>query len=104
MCTLSHIMSNTRSRARERHIHTQQTYGTSEYATFPEALDAFLKEVPPHFQPNFASLAVAGPVSNQVCSMTNCDWVIDGPALTKQFHIPYVGLSSVVRIPLLECW
>ncbi len=41
-------------------------------------------------QPDFASLAVAGPVTDQVCVMTNCPWVIDGPALTEQFHIPYV--------------
>lgn len=72
----------------------EQKYPTKEYPDFPDALSAFLAQLPDHYQPGFAALAVAGPVRDQVCVMTNCPWVIDGPALTNNFGIQTAVLND----------
>lgn len=72
----------------------ENTYKTKQYADFPDALADFLQHLPPHYVPGFASLAVAGPVRDQVCEMTNCPWTIDGPAVQQAFGIPTAVLND----------
>ena len=38
-------------------------------------------------QPSAAAFAVAGPVSQNKCVMTNLDWTIDGSELSKLYGI-----------------
>jgi glucokinase len=62
-----------------------QVYPTAEYDTFEDALDAlYSEEVLQRHPPQSAALAVAGPVINNCCKMTNLKWVIDGQELTQR--------------------
>lgn len=63
-----------------------KTYPTSSHATFELVMAAFLGEpAVASSKPQAASLAIAGPVEDNRCTMTNLSWVIDGPALQQQF-------------------
>lgn len=60
-------------------------YPTADYATFEDALDAlYAEEVVQRHPPQSAALAVAGPVINNCCKMTNLGWVIDGQELSQR--------------------
>ena len=67
---------------------TAQTFQTKDFTTFPDAVDA-LAQLPGFRErsPNSAAFAVAGPVANNRCEMTNLAWVIDGVALTHKYGI-----------------
>ena len=72
-----------------------QTFATKDYPTFPDAVDALVQL--PGFRersPNSAAFAVAGPVSENRCEMTNLSWVIDGVALTQKYGIRCATLSD----------
>lgn len=79
-----------------------QTYPTMNYATFEDALtELFQEPVVCEQPPQAAALAVAGPVINNVCRMTNLPWVIDGQQLREQHGIlwvPYTQLRSDPRL------
>lgn len=65
-----------------------QTYPTMNYSTFEDALTELLQEPVVREQPpQAAALAVAGPVINNVCRMTNLPWVIDGQQLREEHGI-----------------
>lgn len=70
-----------------------QTFGTDEYPSFEEAMRVFLKQAGEQSE-NISSccLAVAGPVVDNKCAMTNLKWVVDGRALTQEF-----GFRTAVR-------
>lgn len=72
------------------HHHTtpqsQQTYPTSQFAAFDDAMEAFLESNElKGVKPRAAALAVAGAVENNRCPMTNISWVIDGEQIGKRF-------------------
>lgn len=70
------------------HPPTPQVYPTADYPTFEDALDAlYAEEEAKQHPPQSAALAVAGPVINNCCKMTNLGWVIDGAALGKSHGI-----------------
>ena len=65
-----------------------QTYQTAEYPAFQDALNALCTF--PEFQswlPQSVALAVAGPVKDNVCEMTNLSWIIDGNHLTQKYGV-----------------
>lgn len=65
-----------------------QTYPTMNYSTFEAALDELYAEPVVKAQPpQSAALAVAGPVINNRCKMTNLKWVIDGAELKRKYKI-----------------
>ena len=45
-------------------------------------------------QPEKACFAVAGPVSNNTCKLTNLDWVLEGQQLEQELDIPQVALIN----------
>ena len=60
-------------------------YPTKDYATFEDALDEFYAEpVVGRDPPQSAALAVAGPVVDNRCKMTNLSWLIDGHDLSRR--------------------
>ncbi len=62
-----------------------QIYPTKDYATFEAALDAFYGEdIIRKDPPQSAALAVAGPVVDNRCKMTNLSWLIDGHELSRR--------------------
>lgn len=65
-----------------------QTYETKDYPTFQDALSALctFKEFQAYL-PQSVALAVAGPVKNNVCEMTNLSWIIDGNHLTHKYGV-----------------
>jgi Glucokinase len=63
-----------------------QTFGTDEYPSFDEALRVFLKQAGDRSKSiSSCCLAVAGPVVDNKCVMTNLKWVVDGRAVTQEF-------------------
>ena len=75
-----------------------QTFPTKDYPTFPDAVNALTKLPGFHERsPKSAAFAVAGPVANNRCEMTNLAWVIDGAALSKKY-----GVRCALR-SLLSC-
>ena len=62
-----------------------QVYPTKDYAAFEDALDEFYAEpVVGKDPPQSAALAVAGPVVDNRCKMTNLSWLIDGHDLSRR--------------------
>jgi glucokinase len=81
---------------------TLQTYPTMAYAKFEDALaELYLEPIVRERPPQAAALAVAGPVLNNCCRMTNLPWVIDGQELRKQHGILWAPLAP--RPCPLEC-
>lgn len=65
-----------------------QTYETKDYPTFQDALNALCTFTDfQHSLPQSVALAVAGPVKDNVCEMTNLTWVIDGNHLTHKYGV-----------------
>ena len=72
-----------------------QVYPTKDYATFEDALDAFYAEpVVRKDAPQSAALAVAGPVSDNRCKMTNLSWLIDGHDLSRRRGILCAAIAG----------
>lgn len=70
----------------------ERTLQTSEHATFPESLAAFLAGQP---QPDAACLAVAGPVTENRASLTNATaWEIDAQPLRQLWRTPAVRVVN----------
>ena len=81
-CTPSPIYTSQRTSMRV------QTFPTKDYSTFPDAVTALTKLPGFHERsPKSAAFAVAGPVANNRCEMTNLAWVIDGAALSKKYGV-----------------
>ena len=65
-----------------------QTFPTKDYSTFPDAVNALTRLPGFHERsPKSAAFAVAGPVANNRCEMTNLAWVIDGAALSRKYGV-----------------
>lgn len=67
----------------------EEKFWTSHFHSLSEILDKFL-DAPVQK----GCLAVAGPVTNRQCQMTNTDWRIDANHLEKQHQIPQVALLN----------
>jgi glucokinase len=67
-----------------------QTYLTEEISRFGAVVGEFLKEaVDAAAPPSAAALAIAGPVADNKCEMTNNKkkLLVDGDSLTQEFDI-----------------
>lgn len=69
------------------------------YATFEDALSELYQEPVVREQlPQAAALAVAGPVVDNVCRMTNLPWVIDGQQLQEEHGILFAVLNDFAAV------
>lgn len=65
----------------------------ADYPQFLDAVQAFL-ERRGHPRLSAAILAVAGPVKDNRCQLTNRPWLIDGPALQQSLRLAWVRLIN----------
>jgi len=66
----------------------------ARYAQFPDAVTAFLDKHRDQAPVTRALLAVAGPVEDERCKLTNCPWTIDGDTLRTTFHLERVRIVN----------
>jgi glucokinase len=66
----------------------------ARYARFPDAVAAFLNMHRDRMPVAQALLAVAGPVEDERCKLTNCAWLIDGGELRTAFHLAKVRVLN----------
>lgn len=59
-----------------------------------EFLATAAEEVGRELQPEKACFAIAGPVENDKCTLTNLSWVLDGRRLEKELNISKVSLIN----------
>ena len=72
-----------------------KTYGTADHATFESVVREVYKESGvDEGSVDAACFAVAGPVADDKCNMTNLSWVIDGRALESTFGIASVKVIN----------
>jgi glucokinase len=69
-------------------------YEVADYATFADAVAAYLAETGNLGLPESAAVAAAGPVRGARVKLTNADWVIDRAALAAQLGGVPVGLFN----------
>ncbi len=76
----------------------QKRYSTGDYADFVAMVKQFFQEAEQelHYSPvpQKACFAIAGPVENNVCQMTNLNWVLDGRELQDSLKILKVKLIN----------
>ena len=60
-------------------------FAVAEFAQFTDAVDAFFGVIIAGIGSAEALLAVAGPVADDRCVLTNCPWTIDAPELRAGF-------------------
>lgn len=70
------------------------SFTVAEFARFTDALDAFLERHCRHVPVPAALLAVAGPVAEDRCVLTNCPWTIDAPELRAGFGFAKVHMLN----------
>ncbi|KDD75216.1 hypothetical protein H632_c805p1, partial [Helicosporidium sp. ATCC 50920] len=76
-----------------------QYYSTSEYRTFQESVSAFLGlPETKHFKASAAAVAVAGPVVDGRCTMTNVGWEVDEEDIRARFGMDAVVLNDFVAV------
>jgi glucokinase len=66
----------------------------AEFARFTDAVDAFLERHCGHVSVRAALLAVAGPVDEGRCVLTNCPWTVDAPELRASFSFAKVHIFN----------
>lgn len=64
-----------------------RVYALSDYASLPEAVDAYLTDASPAVRPVRAVLAVAAPVIGDQITMTNHAWTFSVDALRQRFRL-----------------
>jgi glucokinase len=64
-----------------------RVYALSDYASLPDAIDAYLTEESPPTLPVRAVLAVASPVTADQVTLTNHPWTFSVDALRRQFGL-----------------
>jgi glucokinase len=68
-----------------------------EVARYPRFLDAVADFLKPHSDRGPVSnalIAVAGPVENERCKLTNCPWIIDGAELRANYGLAWVRIIN----------
>jgi glucokinase len=69
-------------------------FTVADFARFTDAVDAFLERHCRHVSVREALLAVAGPVAEDRCVLTNCPWTIDAPELCAGFGFAKVRIFN----------
>ena len=69
-------------------------FEVARYARFPDAVAAFLNMHRDRMPVTQALLAVAGPVEEERCKLTNCAWIIDGGELRTAFRLARVRILN----------
>jgi glucokinase len=69
-------------------------FTVAEFAQFTDAVDAFFVRHCRHVSVPEALLAVAGPVADDRCVLTNCRWTIDAPELRAGFRFARVHILN----------
>lgn len=70
---------------------TKGTYSSQEYSDLVPLIQDFLREKD---YPEIASLAIAGPVINNTCRLTNLNWYLDGERLARELNLKKVKLLN----------
>lgn len=84
-----------------------EVIAVADYRDFGSALEAFLHRHKDNARISGAILAVAGPVEDGRCALTNSDWVIDARQLMGAFDLPHVRIINdfealALSLPLLR--
>jgi glucokinase len=69
-------------------------FTVADFARFADAVDAFLERHCRQVSVPEALLAVAGPVAEDRCVLTNCPWTIDAPELCAGFSFAKVHIFN----------
>ena len=69
-------------------------FAVAEFPRFPDVVDAFFDGDRPPSAVRQAALAVAGPVDENRCVLTNCPWTIDAHELCAEFGFAEVHLCN----------
>src|SRR3984957_2632716 len=69
-------------------------YEVARYARFPDVVADFLKMHRDQMPVSDALLAVAGPVEDGRCKLTNCPWIIDADELRSKFRLAKVRVLN----------
>jgi glucokinase len=69
-------------------------FAVADFPRFTDAVDAFLERHCRHLSVPEALLAVAGPVAENRCVLTNCPWIIDAPELRAAFNFASVHVCN----------
>lgn len=73
----------------------EKTYSTSDHPTFESCVaDLYKDSEVDKASVSAACFAVAGPVADDRCAMTNIEWVVDGPKLSEAFEIKTVKVIN----------
>ena len=73
----------------------ENIYGTKGHETFESVISDLYRDAGVDSSDvHSACFAVAGPVANDACAMTNVSWVIDGAKLEKEFKIDSVKVIN----------
>jgi len=70
------------------------SFSTAKYAQPIEAIRAFLESQAPGIRVRSGLLAVAGPVTNGYCSLTNSSWVLDAKELRTTLGLASISLVN----------
>jgi Glucokinase len=71
-----------------------ERFTVAEFARFTDLVDAFLELHCRHVSVPEALLAVAGPVAEDRCVLTNCPWTIDATELCARFSFANVHIFN----------
>jgi glucokinase len=69
-------------------------FAVAEFAQFTDAVDAFVVRHCGDVSVREALLAVAGPVADDRCMLTNCRWTIDAPDLRARFRFARIHILN----------
>jgi glucokinase len=77
-------------------------FRVSEFPKFSDAVQAFLRVHCRKVSVRNALLAVAGPVEDNRCVLTNCPWTIDAPELGEVFGFAKVDILNDFEVAALS--
>jgi glucokinase len=77
-------------------------FRVSEFPRFSDAVQAFLEAHCRQISVPNALLAVAGPVADNRCVLTNCPWTIDAPELRDAFRFANVHVLNDFEVAALS--
>ncbi len=79
----------------------QQKYISGNWQSFDSILKNFFETLPNHIQrPQIGCCAIAGPVSNGLCNLTNLDWHLDQKKIRNSLCLDHLELINDVSVIL----
>ncbi|MDJ0728339.1 MAG: glucokinase, partial [Prochloraceae cyanobacterium] len=69
----------------------QEKYSSQEYSDLVPIVKKFLEELATSL-PERACFAIAGPIINNTCQLTNLNWFLDGERLRAELKLEKVSL------------